>query len=156
MLYDPDEGSLFLSRGNEIITQNRYSPLSRCPTKSDCKFGASKKGPVQVFGPSQHRGFSRRGEHRSGHEYPREDPAYSFCSFCFNINDINFHDNFVCKNKIKSYAGYFSDYNHYPCVNIDKVKPDLRMFLNDYPTSLKVSILNKPIINLICVINSIL
>ena len=84
-LYDPDEGCLFLSRGNEVITQNRYSPLSRCPTDPDYKYGAIRKRPLQDFGPTQHRGFSRRGKHRSLHGYPREDPAYSFVLFALML-----------------------------------------------------------------------
>ena len=80
-----------------------------------------RKKPVQEFGPNQHRRFSRRGVHENLHRNPRED---SVCSFCFH-NDAN---NYVYKNKINFCSGYFPDYILYPCVNIDKVEPDLRLF----------------------------
>ena len=124
-LYDPDEGCLFLSRGSEITTQNRYSPLMNCPIDYECE--VLRKGPLQDFGPNHHRGFSRRGMHENLHESPREDSA---CSFCFNNN----HDNLVYKNKINFCSGYFPDYILYPYVDIDKVEPDLRLMLNYYPT----------------------
>merc|ERR1712121_62468 len=97
-----------------------------CPIDYECE--VLRKGPLQDFGPNHHRGFSRRGMHGNLHESPREDSA---CSFCFNKNN---HNNLVYKNKINFCAGYFPDYILYPCVDIDKVKPDLRLFLNYYPT----------------------
>ena len=93
----------------------------------DLEYEVMRKGPLQEFGPNLHRRFSRRGIHENSHGNPREDSA---CSFCFNNNN----DNFVYKNKINFCAGYFPDYILYPCVDIDKVEPDLRLFLNYYPT----------------------
>merc|ERR1712121_629405 len=96
-----------------------------CPIDYECE--VLRKGPLQDFGPNHHRGFSRRGMHENLHESPREDSA---CSFCFNNNQ----NNLVYKNKINFCAGYFPDYILYPCVDIDNVEPDLRLFLDYYPT----------------------
>ena len=148
-LYDPTEGYLFSSRGSEVTTQNRYSPLVEMSV--DIGNENKRKGPLQEFGPNQHRRFPRRfhREQKNFYRNPGEDFVYSFC---FN-DDAN---DYVYENKINFCSGYFPDYILYPCVNIDNVEPDLRIFLDYYPTFMKVNILSKFLINIVDIINNIL
>ena len=108
-LYDPTRGCLFSSRGSEVTTQNRYSPLVEMSV--DIINDKKRKGPLQEFGPSQHRRSPRRyhSEHKNLYRNPGEDFAYSFSYY---------DDDYVYKNKINFCSGYFSNYISYPSVNI--------------------------------------
>merc|ERR1712121_534528 len=66
-------------------------------------------------------------EQKNFYRGARGDLVYSFC---FKDDAINY----VYENKINFCSGYFPDYILYPCVNIDNVDPDLRIFLDYYPT----------------------
>merc|ERR1712121_535476 len=66
-------------------------------------------------------------EQKNFYRGARDDLVYSFC---FKDDAINY----VYENKINFCSGYFPDYILYPCVNIDNVEPDLRLFLDYYPT----------------------
>merc|ERR1712121_616179 len=66
-------------------------------------------------------------EQKNFYRGARDDLVYSFCF----KDDAN---NYVYENKINFCSGYFPDYILYPCVNIDNVDPDLRIFLDYYPT----------------------
>ena len=133
MLYDPHEGYLFSSRDNEVITQNRYSPLNRCSKEPDFyRYDSKKKRPLQDFGQKRNRELSRRGSHRRRDGHPGEDPVYYyFCPLCTSINNDN--NNFLCK--IKYCENYLSDYIYYPYDNNNKIKTDLNLYSNHYPTS---------------------
>ena len=86
---------------------------------------------MQDFGQEHNRELSRRGSHRRRDGHPRDDPVYYFCPLCISTNNDN--NNFLCK--IKFCENYVPDFTYYPYDNNNKIKTDLNLYSNHYPTS---------------------
>ena len=82
--YDPIEENLFTSRGGEVTTQNRFSPIADFEYEYDKKEALQDKN-IQDFYPAQDKKTLRKVCFRDQEEFIMNVNDYEFCSICGNI-----------------------------------------------------------------------
>ena len=135
MLYDPHLEYLFSSRGGEIYTQNRYSPLVL--KEPDYNLHTSRR-PVQDSGRGNVRKTLRRGHHPRNYGNKKEEFYFEFCPDCIiNSNNILCCKIKLCKNYVPGYTYYpYNNKNNFSNVNV-------KTFSNPNKTSYRV-VTNQP------------
>ena len=114
--YDPIEGNLFSSRGGEVTTQNRFSPLVEFSV--DVTYDYDEDIPLQHsnrhdFCPAQNKKIPRRVCFRDQKDFMKNAKDYFLCSICVKDDFNTYMDN----NKFNLCAGYFCEFILYPFVD---------------------------------------
>ena len=117
--YDPTEGNLFSSRGGEVTTQNRFSPLVEFPVDMTYDYDDyNEETPLlqcdrHDFSPAQNRKIPRRVYFSDQKDYMKNAKDYFLCPICIKDN----FNAYMYENKSNCCAGYFPDFILYPFVD---------------------------------------
>ena len=139
--YDPIEENLFTSKGGEITTHNRFSPIADYYNLKEVLHDDEKKPDLH---PVQDKKISRKVYFKNHEDFIMRSDSDSFC--CENCLNNNY-DSFMYTNKINFCSGYFPEFILLPhvdrqldskdtfidCKNSKYKNDDNNLYLNYFP-----------------------